>query len=265
MIQQLLLGFLFASTFAFVSYRVRFLTAGGAATQWVLGTILFGIGGWPSAVPMVAFFLSSSILSRLWRSRRNDLTPIFQKGSVRDAAQVMANGGIAAAATVLWFFTQSESYYAAYLGAVAAANADTWATEIGTLSRKPPRLITTLAPVERGRSGAVTFLGTAAGGAGSLFIAFSTFPFVDNTQIGVFMMATIGGGVMGMLADSLAGATVQARYWCRICQRFTEKPVHCNASANLVGGLPIVNNDGVNLLCTFCGAALAFFLHLLAS
>jgi uncharacterized membrane protein len=77
---------------------------------------------------------------------------------------VVANGTVAALAALgqLW---------PAAAGAIAAAAADTWATEIGAHSSERPRLITTGAPVPRGTSGALSVLGTLGGIGGAVTMA----------------------------------------------------------------------------------------------
>ena len=65
-------------------------------------------------------------------------------------------------------------------GALAAAQADTWATEIGARASRPPRLITTSKRVPRGTSGGVTPLGTGGGVAGAVLISFIGTPYVKE-------------------------------------------------------------------------------------
>ena len=50
---------------------------------------------------ILTFFILSSLLSRLGRSAKARYDLIFEKGSRRDHAQVLANGGIAGALMVL--------------------------------------------------------------------------------------------------------------------------------------------------------------------
>lgn len=263
MAEQLLVGFLLSAALALVSLRVRFLSNDGAVAQLMLGTLLLGLGGWRWAVPIIVFFLTSSTLSRLWKDRRAGFATIFEKSSVRDAAQVIANGGVAGAATLLWLVTRDETLYVACVGAVAAATADTWATEIGTLSRSAPVLITTLKTVERGRSGAVSWLGTLAALLGSALIALSAMPWIHDNVRATHVAAVVCGGFAGMLADSLAGATVQRTFRCAVCRQATERRVHCGVAAERVAGIAFVTNDVVNLLCTLVGAATAAAVSLL--
>ena len=63
-------------------------------------------------------------------------------------------------------------------------------------------------------------------------------------------------GLAGSFADSLLGATVQARYRCPACEADTERPVHrCGSPTVLVGGWRWFDNDLVNLAASCCGAA----------
>jgi uncharacterized membrane protein len=168
------------------------------------------------------------------------------------------------------FFPQSSWIWLAFSAAFAAANADTWATEIGALARKHPRLITTLQPVEPGTSGAISWLGTVAAFAGALLVGL-TASFVDPYAAEqparlVLVVVTVGGGV-GSLVDSWLGATLQAVYHCPQCDKDTEKfPFHsCGTETVLVHGKQWLNNDIVNLACTFSGVIIAILMTWLSS
>ena len=148
----------------------------------ITGTAIFGFGGWTWGLVLIAFFVSSTLLSHFRRADKTAMAEKFAKGERRDLAQTLANGGFGAllAVAVLLFIDLpgkprlGNPLYAyltlAYFGAIASANADTWATELGVLSRTPPRLITTGKPVAPGTSGGITWYGTVAALAGSAFI-----------------------------------------------------------------------------------------------
>ena len=148
---------------------------------------------------------------------------------------------------------------------MAAVNADTWSTELGVLSSKAPRLISTGRKVERGTSGGITLTGTLAalGGAALVGIAAGFFTPASGwySRLGIVIVA----GVVGSLFDSVLGATVQAIYWCPTCNKETERhPVHsCGSPTKQVRGWYWVNNDMVNLACSLMGAIAASLLWLL--
>ena len=263
---QLALGLVFAALVAFISDRLKLLSRSGALAAFLLGVVVFGFGGLRWAIVLFVFFLSSSGLSRLFRKRKEDPEKNYAKGSTRDAWQVAANGGLAGIFALLHlFFPQSSLIWIAFSAAFAAANADTWATEIGALSKKYPRLITNLKPVEPGTSGAISWLGMIAAFTGALLVGL-TASFVDpfaakQSAWLVLVVVTVGGGV-GSLVDSLLGATLQAVYNCPQCDKDTEKyPIHsCGTETALVRGKKWLNNDIVNLICTLSGAGIALLM-----
>jgi uncharacterized protein (TIGR00297 family) len=259
--EQLLIGVLFAAIISVSSHLARFLTLSGSIAQFILGTILLGLGGWQWTVPMLVFFVLSSMVSKIGKRRRADADSLFEKSSRRDAWQVIANGGVAGAITLIWLFTRLEVLYVAYLGAVAAATADTWGTEIGTLSRSSPILVTTFKPVKSGRSGAISLLGTFAGVAGAFTIWLSSLPWLPFTQHCNILFASLFGGMIGSLADSFVGATLQAQYRCVVCRKLTERFIHCEQRTQIVSGFPWIGNDHVNLICTIIGAAIGLYLY----
>lgn len=230
----------------------RALDGSGAVAAAILGTLAAG-AGWDWAVLLVAYFGSSSLLSRLRRSERDLRTAgRLEKAGPRDAVQVAANGGMFGIAAAGFLMTGSPMWTVAGAAALAASAADTWATEIGTLARSTPRSVLTGRAVLPGTSGGVTVQGLTAGVAGAAFVgAAASMLGWDRSMVN----AATAGGVLGMLLDSLLGAGAQARRWCATCDAATEQRVHtCGSPTELHGGLRWLDNDGVNVLCTVGGA-----------
>lgn len=286
MVVNLAIGLFLALLIAVVARRARALSRSGALAAIVLGTIIFGLGGLAWALLLLAFFISSSALSRLFGRRKSRLEEKYAKGSERDAVQVLANGGVAGLFVLLHALVPIQAWpWIGCVAALAAANADTWATELGALSRKPPRLISSGRVVEAGTSGGVTLTGSLAALGGAAFIALvgvlfwrgstglalvgvpfnlaellgvSPVNFSFSARLGWFAVLT-ACGLTGSLVDSLLGATLQAIYRCPACQKETERhPLHtCGSGTVHVRGLPWLNNDLVNLACTISSALLA--------
>ena len=188
------------------------LTRRGVVAALAVGLATVWGFGWRGLVLLLAFFISSSLLSA--------------KGGGRNARQVIANGGVAALAALV-------GSWAACAGALAAATADTWASEIGRHSRTPPRLITNGRSVPAGTDGGMTLLGTLGGMAGAGLIAG-----LASVAEPRALTAVATAGVFGMLLDSVLGATVQ-------------------------GAFRWLDNDAVNLAATLGGASVAFAFSLL--
>jgi len=182
---------------------VKWLTGRGVAAALGVG-LATGYGlGWRGLLLLLCFFVSSSLLS---------------KKTSRNHRQVIANGGIAALSALL-------GSWLAFAGSLAAATADTWATEIGRFSPTPPRLITNGARVPAGTDGGMTLLGTVGGIAGAGLIAGLSLVLGQRGTLAIGV-----AGVVGTLLDSLLGATVQ-------------------------GKVRWMDNDAVNLVATLTGAA----------
>ena len=265
---QLLIGFLAAAVIAFAAYRAHSLSKSGAWGALLEGTIIFGLGGWRWAVLLLAFFISSSALTRLFVKRKASLAEKFDKGGKRDIGQVLANGGIASIFAGLHFFFPEASWtWMAFAASLAAVNADTWATELGVLNPSLPRLITTGKPVERGTSGGISLYGTLAATAGAALISFLAVLLIPSVvsqpvpPVLLFLLLTFSG-LAGAQFDSLLGATVQAIYHCPRCGKETERhPLHiCGTTTVQVRGWKWLNNDLVNVSCAAVGAILGVIL-----
>ena len=277
--RDVLVGAVFAGLLALGAWRARALSTSGAGAAVLVGALTYASGTVPFTLVLLAFFLPSVGLSRVGKRRKRELVDIG-KGGARDAFQVLANGGVATACAVLFASMHDPRWAWAFAGAYAAATADTWATEIGTLARQTPRSIFTLRPIPTGLSGGITLPGTLAEVAGALWLGAVALGCVTITlsrldasvHTGAGPIPVIGfhvpvlvavafAGAVGSTADSLLGATVQELRRCDACGRYCETDPHvCGAPTRLVRGLPGASNDVVNALSTVVGAAVAFAL-----
>ena len=246
-VSQVLLGAVLAALIAAAAYRVHALTRSGALAAWGVGAIVFSVGGWTAAEALLAFFLSSTVLSR-WRKTRKDALG-YEKSGRRDAGQVLANGGIASACLLLTLLGVKHGELL-FLAALAAANADTWATEIGSALGGQPFNIRTGRKANAGESGAVSLPGTLAALGGAALLGL----FAGSWAAGPVVTVA---GFAGALLDSLLGAAVQAQWRDpRDPARWTERPqLHPPER-----GWPWLGNDWVNVFCTLAAAALAALL-----
>jgi uncharacterized protein (TIGR00297 family) len=257
---SLFLGFLLGAAIGALAWRAGSLSPSGAIAATLVGGLIFGLGGLPWAALLLAFFISSSLLSRMFRKWKEDLTEKFSKGSRRDWEQVLANGGLGALLAVAYALAGNPEWiFVAFAGAMAAVNADTWATELGVLSRRLPRLITTGQVVEKGTSGAISGIGNLAvlGGAGLIGIAAGLVS-PGNSFFGLAIV-TLLGGMAGALSDSLLGASLQAIFFCPSCQKQTERHPHhtCQSQTLYLRGWRWMNNELVNFVCSMVGAGVA--------
>ena len=260
---QLVTGLFMALVIAVLSCRVRFLSPSGSMGTFILATIIFGLGGWSWTVPILTFFILSSLLSKTGRKRKQKLETVFEKSGRRDIGQVMANGGLPGVLVILNIFFPHPFWYYGYLSALAAVNADTWATEIGVLSKTGPRLITTGKPVAHGISGGITPLGLLGAFLGSLIIVLTGLLFYpENAKLMItqpLFYLILFSGFFATIMDSLLGATLQGQYQCSICRTKTEKRIHCDQSTSHISGWFWMNNDMVNLVCAVSGVFFVFF------
>ena len=253
MIFQFLTGLVCAAVVGMGAYRARSLSRSGALAAILVGTVVFGIGGWQWAVLLLAFFISSSALTRAFKNRKRGLNEKFSKGGQRDAGQVFGNGGLATLfAGLHYFYPTSAWVWLAFAASLAAVNADTWSTELGVLNPHPPRMITNPGRiVEKGTSGGVSLMGTLAALAGSALIGALAVLFPPMSTPWLAGVLVTLAGFLGALFDSLLGATIQAIYHCSTCDKETERHhLHtCGTPTVRIRGWAWLNNDLVNLGC----------------
>lgn len=265
---RLWLGLTLSSGIGLLAYKRRSLTKGGALGAVATGTSIFGLGGWSWGLALIYFFVSSTLLSHFREKEKAGVAADkFSKGSQRDLAQVAANGGLASLYAVATgstsFATLHETLQAGFVGAVATATADTWATELGVLSSAQPRLLTTGQPVAPGTSGGVTPRGFGASALGALTpgLVFWATRGLRKSEATLPLLALVGG-LAGSICDSLLGATIQGMSFCPTCQCETERSVHaCGTRTRPLRGLSWCNNDVVNFFATLAGSLTSIVLN----
>jgi uncharacterized protein (TIGR00297 family) len=274
----LLLAAACAAAISGAAFRARALNASGAVAATAVGLAAFGFGGGGGAAALLAFFVTSTGLGRWRRGRKEAMR--FEKGSTRDAGQVLANGGVAALCAVASAAGPPEmrsAFWLAFLASLAAANADTWGTEIGAAAGGTPYSLRDGKRVFPGTSGAVSVVGTLASLAGGGVIGLAALMRSPQGTPGSARTALLvtACGLLGALADSVAGATLQAQWRDGAAEgRWLERPVSrvgesgashaASARANRPDrGLPGVNNDVVNLIGVGAAAAAGFLAGLI--
>lgn len=264
---NMITGFIISFIIALAGYKKESLSLSGMISAIILGTSLYYFGGLFFSAILVAFFISSSLLTKYRRSFKKKLEEMNEKGGKRDYTQVMANGLLGLIYALLFFINKNHVFILAYAAAFAASNSDTWASELGILSRNNPRSILSFKRIERGMSGGVSMLGIIASALGSGFIGvIFTVGYLlkygtDTVWLKMFVLCSLSGFI-GSLVDSMIGASIQAKYRCSICNKYTEKRIHHEKRTTKVGGIGFVNNDIVNFTSGLIATLIAITLYI---
>ncbi len=226
------------------------LQPGGGRAAFLLGMVFFGLGGWRWSLGLVAFFFTSSALTR-WRASGEK--------SGRTARQVLANGLVPLLSLVLCPWLGPDRAWAMLHGGLAVAAADTWATEIGMRSPSLPYSLRNGRPVPPGTSGAVSPWGLFGSLLGASFMAALAVALHPSPQALRLFFLFVVVGVAGSLLDSLLGAFWQGRLCCSRCHSIFEagESHPCPGPYQSHRGWPWLTNDLVNLVTILFGALLA--------
>ncbi|MBO2942559.1 DUF92 domain-containing protein [Paenibacillus sp. F411] len=252
-----LIGAIGAFAGAGAAYYKRSLSLSGAAAAMVMGTVYYGAGNLFWFGTLLLFFVTSTALSKYKQPRKKDMEEAYAKNGRRDAGQVLANGGAGMVLCLLYAWTAHDAFIFVFIGVMAAVNADTWATELGSLSRRPPRSILNGRVLVPGASGGVSWLGSLAAAAGGLTLGLGAWllgvPAGLELNFWSCAAAGLAGGLAGAFSDSLLGASLQGMQQCTVCGRSVEARQHCGRPTKQGQGLRWMTNDAVNLISSCIG------------
>lgn len=241
-----------------IAYWKRQLNLSGVVAAVVMGAAATVMGGFSSLSLYLFFLISAAVIGKLSKRIRG-LDRIHKKGGRRDAVQVLANGGAALAAMLIHAFDSSPVYLAVFTACLAEACSDTWASEIGVLSKSEPVSILTFTKVPKGLSGGVSLLGTCSAMLSSILYGIFAFSCYDGINLSL-VMVVIFSSFAGVMTDSVLGATLQAHFYDEKEDIITEHSRDREGNAlKLVRGLRFMDNDMVNLTSNIITFLLASF------
>lgn len=243
---QVLIAFGLATMLATISFLANWITLDATKAVIIVGTILLGFGGWILAASVVFFFIVSSLLSNR-TSDSGKSNGVLAHHLRRDGYQVWANSFWAALFCILWFASGAIAALVAAFAVIAAATADTWATEVGTKNPGKTVMITNFTPVEPGVDGGISLKGTIAAFLGASAIsAFVLLSQLSSTLIIFFIV--LGTGFFATIADSILGAM------------FKEKNFSFPEPEDFSSETESFSNSVVNWISTGIGGIAAFTL-----
>ena len=278
--RQWLYALALASLMFWRGRRKGSLSRDGAAAAFAVGLVSCAASV-RLGLTLIAFFVTASRLTKVGAARKRELEDGHTEGGNRNWVQVAANGGLGTLLAAAYHASTrargaapeqpldaaalplESALQAAYLCHYAACNADTWASELGVLSKAKPRLVT--APwrhVPPGTNGGVSALGNAASAAGGLLIG-AVFWGLGALLVGEedaaaapaqWPLVVLGAaaGALGSLIDSLLGATLQYSGWCSKKQLVVNAPT---PTSTRICGYDVLTNSQVNFLASVITSA----------
>lgn len=263
-----IIGAICAIAVSAAAYWKRSLSLSGMLAAAVMGTVYFGAGNLFWFGILLLFFISSSVFSKLKADQKRETEKSYAKSGTRDAGQVIANGGLGMAACIGNALWPDPGWALFFVGVMASVTADTWATEWGSLSRRPPRSIINGKLLTHGTSGGISLLGSSAALAGAILIGGAAWLLLlwsgltSDVQLPLLYWILIGGlsGFAGAMLDSYLGATLQSMYRCPVCGRSVEVARHCQENTVPLRGWGWLNNDMVNIISSLAAGGLALML-----
>lgn len=253
---QIMLGLFLSVLIAYISFFGNWITLDATKAVIIFGTLIFGLAGWSLALAVLAFFISSNLLSR-WnrfnRYRDRDPDKIFRRPNLskrRNGYQIWANGFWIAIFTISWFLFKTDSILIVAFTALATVTADTWATEIGTVKPGKTVKINTFTPIRPGKDGGVSVKGTVASAIGALLIACFVFMTGVQQPFWYFLIVLIFG-FGGSLLDSYFGALISDKKW------------HLKIPNDFTGNQHLYSNSFVNWISSGLSAVLALMFILM--
>jgi uncharacterized protein (TIGR00297 family) len=217
--------------FALLALVVRGVNLSGAVAGGAACFCLFAGAGPGAFAALVALFLVTWVSTRLGYEGKVG-RGLAERREGRNAWQVLANLSVPSLAALAFAGSGARPWMLAVIAALAEAATDTVASEIGQYRRPDALLITTWRVVPAGMDGGITLPGSVAGAAAGIVVA-AVALLGGVVPLAVFWIPVVAA-CLGMLFDSLLGATVQSRGW--------------------------MGNQAVNFLATLAAAILAFFL-----
>lgn len=186
------------------------LTPGGGTAGAIVGLLVFAGGRYIGLGMLSAFFILGTLATSWKKNEKSPFKAITDRSAKRNAWQVLANGGVAAAMALLAFLFHhyADIFRLMMAAALSAATADTLSSELGMVYGRRFFNIVTFKKEAKGLDGVISIEGLLIGMLGSAVIA----AIVMRSHVGHpwFMMIVLTGTI-GNLADSFLGALFERK------------------------------------------------------
>ncbi|MBK0381084.1 DUF92 domain-containing protein [Mucilaginibacter sp. SD-g] len=186
------------------SYKTGKLTLAGSLCGALIALSIYAGAGFTGITMLAAFFIMATFATSWKKQQKNNI----YHPQKRNAAQVLANGSVAAFCGIMMILLPGNAALFAILMAstLASATSDTLSSELGIVYGVRFYNIITLKKDERGRDGVISMEGMLIGIGSAIIIALiygAGFGF--NSDIFIIVIA----GTAGNIADSVLGATLE--------------------------------------------------------
>ena len=195
---------LFLAAAAAASALAKKLTPLAALTGFLTGCAVYAGGGYRGLLLLALFFILGTAATAWRKKDKLAIRGSAAHQSARNAAQVIANGGVAAITGILaWLYPACKDLLTLLMAAsLSSATADTLSAELGMIYGRRFFNILTGRRDSRGLDGVISIEGLLLGTAGSALIA---------AAYGRHFLLVVLAGLAGNLADSFLGAAFERR------------------------------------------------------
>lgn len=202
--------YLFLIAGAVLSIFTRKLTPAGAITGAIVGLLIYKGAGYTGITMLALFFIAGSAATGFNRKQKDQIVAETKEPGRRTAAQVIANGGVAALLGLFGWLHPAYLPIALLMmaGSLASATADTLSSELGTIYGKRFYNVLTLKEDKQGLDGVISLEGTLIGVAGAFLIATV---YAIGLGWSSNLLLIVIAGVAGNLTDSILGASLERR------------------------------------------------------
>ena len=195
-------------TFTGIARWLHGVSRWGAVAGAVICFVIYATAG-PRAVGTLAIVFALTWASTRFGYARKKRLGTAEKGQGRSASQVLANLSVAAGCSLLTAASGRAVFLLGTVAALSEAAADTVSSEIGQARSEASLMITTWQAVPAGTSGGVTGIGTVVGLMAAALV--SLFSAWVGLLPGRWLVISIVAAALGMIADSLLGATMEQK------------------------------------------------------
>jgi uncharacterized protein (TIGR00297 family) len=209
--QNVIPALLVTFAFAIFARSIGGITTSGAAAGFLVTCILFITDGRAMFGAVLLVFVLTYLATRFGQRRKRQLA-IAERAAGRDGAQVLANLGLAALAAALAHLTPWRApLLTGSIAALTEAACDTVSSETGKALAQGARVIASWRSVPAGTDGAISLPGTLLGIAAAVLVGSEA---VATNLLSLHSAVTaVVAGILGMLFDSILGATCEHNGW----------------------------------------------------